>query len=148
MTEKIFHYLPVQIKLLDANASVPTYSRTGDAGIDLTATRVFSEGENLICYGTSIALKIPEGYMGLLYPRSSLSKYDLMLANHVGIIDCNYTGEIIFKFKKTRETPKIFLVGDRIGQIVITPYPHVIFEEVENLPETNRGSNGFGSSGR
>ncbi|NBO22893.1 dUTP diphosphatase [bacterium] len=139
-------YLPVDIKLLEKNAKIPEYSKDGDAGLDLTATRMFSEN-NLICYGTGIALKIPFGNVGFVYPRSSLSKYDLVLCNHVGVIDSNYTGEIILKFRKTKESPNIFLVGDRIAQLMIMPYPHIKFEEVNSLPETNRGSDGFGSSG-
>lgn len=138
--------LLVEIKILDPNAKIPEYSRDGDAGLDLTATRAFFD-DDLICYGTGIALKIPIGHVGLIYPRSSLSKYDLIMCNHVGVIDSNYTGEIILKFRRTKKVPFIPIIGDRVGQLIIMPYPLIEFEKVESLPETNRGASGFGSSG-
>ena len=138
--------MKVKIKKLNENGRIPKYSREGDAGLDLTAASVeFNRG--IFSYGTGIAVEIPDGHVGLIYPRSSISKYDLMLCNHVGVIDSNYRGEIILKFKSTRDFPNIFLVGDKIGQLIIVPYPKINFVEVEELSETNRGSQGFGSSG-
>lgn len=138
--------MKVKIKKLNEDAVIPKYSREGDAGLDLTATsRELKDG--LFCYGTGIAIEIPEGHVGLLYPRSSISKTNLILSNHVGVIDSNYRGEIILKFRSSSDFPTIFLVGDRIAQLIIVPYPTIEFEEVEQLSETNRGSNGFGSSG-
>ena len=137
----------INLKKLNEKAKVPQYSREGDAGLDLHSTSSFEESEDLICYRTGIAVEIPQGFVGLIFPRSSLSKYDLILANHVGVIDSNYRGEIIVKFKKTKILSHIFLVGDRVAQLIIMPYPSVTFNVVEELSETNRGDNGFGSSG-
>ncbi len=136
----------VKIKKLHKDAVIPKYSREGDAGLDLTAVSWCVE-DDLHVYKTGIAVQIPEGYVGLVYPRSSISKYDLMLVNHVGVVDSNFIGEIILKFRKTDFCPMIYLVGDRIAQLMIVPYPTINFVEVDQLEKTNRGSNGFGSSG-
>ena len=136
----------IEIKKFHPKATIPKYSREGDAGMDLVAVEWTVEN-TLYVYKTGIGIKIPEGHVGLLYPRSSISKYDLSLANHVGVIDSNYVGEIILKFRKTDICPNIYLVGDRIAQLIIVPYPTINFVEVKELQETNRGSNGFGSSG-
>lgn len=139
--------MKVKIKRLKINAVIPKYSRQGDVGLDLTATSVFFE-KDLICYGTGIAIEIPNGYAGLLYPRSSVCNVDLSLSNSVGVIDSNYRGEIIVKFRKTKDRPEIYLVGDRIAQLIITPFLQADLEDSQELSETNRGSLGFGSSGR
>jgi dUTP pyrophosphatase len=121
-----------------------------------------------ICYGTGLAFEIPEGYVGLIFPRSSICKEQLLLSNAVGVIDSGYRGEVSFKFKPSmaldnRQCVKtdaekfwsiavrqndIYKVGDRIGQIIIIPYPSIEFEEVEELSETERGEGGYGSSGK
>lgn len=138
----------VLVKRLKENAIFPFYSREGDAGLDLTAISKHTEGDNIV-YGTGIAVCIPKGHVGLLVPRSSVAKMSLSLANSVGIIDSNYRGELIVKFKKTRKIfPKIYNIGDRIAQLVITPCPLYSLTEVLELPESNRGKNGFGSSGK
>jgi len=140
----------VQIKRLVEHAEIPQYMREGDAGLDLTATDRYENRDfDYIEYGTGISVKIPEGYVGLVFPRSSISKTPHSLANSVGVIDSNYTGEIKLRFrtKENREDLE-YGVGDRIGQLIILPYPKVILEEVENLEETNRGSKGFGSTGK
>lgn len=148
--------LEVNIKKLNELAVVPAYGKNGDAGKDLTATSK-TETEMYIEYGTGLAMEIPQGYVGLIFPRSSLSNYDLVLANHVGVVDSNYRGEIKFRFKKSYEKllkldkvrePKYYDVGDRIGQIIIVPYPVVAFNVVSELEESNRGAAGFGSSGK
>lgn len=138
--------MKIKIKKFNERAVIPSYSRNGDAGMDLVATEFYYE-DGLFCYKTGIGLEIPNGYVGLVYPRSSISKYDLILSNHVGVIDSNYRGEIILKFRKTTQYPYIFINGDRIGQLIIIPRPKITFEEVEILSETNRNTNGFGSSG-
>mgnify|MGYP003305637073 CR=1 FL=1 len=103
-------------------------------------------------YHTGLAMEIPEGHVGLIYPRSSVSKTPHSLRNHVGVIDSGYRGEIIFKFgwvESSNVGPiTIYEAGDRIGQIIIMPYPQVEFVEVENLSSTDRGSGGFGSTGQ
>jgi dUTP pyrophosphatase len=141
----------VQFKKLDEKAVIPTYANIGDVGADLTATSVKHvpatiEDAAYYEYGTGLAMKIPEGYGGFLFPRSSVSKKDLFLANSVGVIDPAYTGEIKLRFKYKTQ-PKLYEVGDRVGQLVILPIPTINFSEVSELPVTQRGSNGFGSSG-
>lgn len=142
--------LTVKIKLLVKHAEIPQYTREGDAGLDLVATDVYHNKDfDFVEYGTGLAVQVPEGYVGLLFPRSSISKTPHLLCNSVGVIDSNYTGEIKMRFttKEGREDLE-YCVGDRIGQLIIIPYPTVKFEEVENLDNTNRGSEGFGSSGK
>jgi dUTP pyrophosphatase len=143
----------IKIKKLNENAVIPKYSRIGDAGLDLIATSI-ERNDNYIEYGTGLAIEIPEGYVGLLFPRSSVSNYDLVQANSVGVIDCNYRGEVKVRFKCTATlkspyymTEKLYNMGDKIGQLLIVPYPEIVLEESEELSDTNRGSNGFGSSG-
>ena len=144
--------LPVNIKKLDEQAQIPTYSKSGDAGLDLTATSIDATHEFLE-YGTGLAVEIPQGYVGLLFPRSSISKYDLLQCNSVGVIDSNYRGEIKIRFKRTKDLKsslfdeKLYNMGDRIGQLIILPYPQIELVEVQDLSDTNRGQNGFGSSG-
>ena len=91
----------VKIKRLTENAVVPTKAHPTDAGFDLTATsRVFDEEGNIV-YGFGLAFEIPEGYVGLLFPRSSICKKDLTLSNSVGVVDCHYRGEVFAKFRPT-----------------------------------------------
>lgn len=142
--------LTVEIKRFNPDAKIPEYSRPGDAGMDIVATSkklVIEDGVMFIEYGTGLGFQIPDGYVGLIKPRSSLSKYDLLLSNHVGVIDSNYRGEVTFRFKPIGEGKKVYNVGDRIGQILIQPVPKIKFVEVETLGETVRGANGYGSSG-
>jgi dUTP pyrophosphatase len=173
--------MEVKVKKLSENAVIPTYGKPGDAGMDLTAiTRHFDEEGNVV-YGTGLCFEIPEGHVGLIFPRSSNAKKDLVLSNSVGVIDSGYRGEVSFKFKpsaffadddvsepgevgKVSNTfdytilPKgfnqdwsygysLYEVGDRVGQIIIMPYPQVVFVESEDLTETLRGAGGFGSTG-
>jgi dUTP pyrophosphatase len=140
--------LNVNIKKLNANATIPSYAKAGDAGMDMTATEVISETDDDITYGTGLAMEIPRGYVGLIFPRSSIRKYDLKLSNSVGVIDSDYRGEIQATFKKTKGYySKAYQAGDRVCQIIIIPYPQVKFNEVQELSETDRGTGGFGSTG-
>tara|TARA_R110002020_G_scaffold208452_6_gene414216 strand:- start:21647 stop:22090 length:444 start_codon:yes stop_codon:yes gene_type:complete len=146
--------MDIEIQILTDNAKLPAYSYEGDAGMDLTAVslKVVKNKENglIFEYGTGISMAIPEGYVGLLFPRSSISKYGLSLCNSVGIIDSNYRGEIICKFKSSGGdvwAMRRYKTGDRIAQILIVPYPQVTFKIVNELPETVRAMAGFGSSG-
>lgn len=141
--------MKVKIKKIHENAVIPKYAKPGDAGLDLVATsRVISGG--YIEYGTGLAFEIPEGHVGLLFPRSSIYKKDFSLCNSVGVIDSGFRGEVTFKFKNYYTNYKIrtYDVGDRIGQIIIIPYPQIEFEEVEELSDTERGTGGFGSTGK
>ena len=141
--------MDVKIKKLVEGAIIPKYAKIGDAGMDLTATSKWYDDDNNVCYGTGIAMEIPKGYVGLVFPRSSNAKQDLILSNSVGVIDSGYRGEITFKFKlvEDRHLAKDYNVGDRIGQIIIMPYPIIEFVEVEELTKTERGDGGYGSSG-
>lgn len=141
--------MEVKIKKLSEKAVIPTYSKYGDAGMDITATSVDYDEHRNIVYGTDLSFEIPDNYLGLLFPRSSNAKKELLLTNSVGVLDSGYRGEVVFKFKESHEqfTDKIYGVGDRIGQIIILPYPKIEFVEVDELSETNRGSGGFGSTG-
>lgn len=140
--------LQVKIKKLSNKAVIPSYAEEGDAGMDLTATSKEIDKDGNVVYGTDIAVEIPKGYVGLLFPRSSISKKDLSLANAVGVIDSGYRGEIKFKFRMTKQfLPEIYSIDDRIGQLLIIPYPIVEFVEVDELSETKRGSGGYGSTG-
>ena len=139
----------VKIKRLHKDAVIPSYSRQGDAGMDLVATSKFYDDFDNVCYGTGLAIEIPEGHVGLLFPRSSISKTDLTLRNSVGIIDSGYRGEITFKFNNIlMSSCEPYNVKERIGQLIIMPYPTIEFEEVEELSTTERGVQGFGSSGK
>jgi len=140
----------VKIKKLHENAVIPVYSKPGDAGLDLVATSIDDDSYNNIIYGTGLAIEIPEGHVGLLYPRSSNSKTDLYLTNHVGVIDSGYRGEIMFKFRPINgiEDAFIYAVGDRVGQLIIIPYPSIEFVETEELSDSDRGEGGFGSTGK
>ena len=91
--------MKVNIKKINKDATIPKYSKTGDAGLDLTATSKDIDDYGNVSYGTGLAIAIPSGYVGYLFPRSSISKQSLALANSVGVIDSNYRGEIICKFK-------------------------------------------------
>jgi dUTP pyrophosphatase len=136
----------VKIKKLHKDAVIPFYAKPGDAGMDLTAvTEEWDENETTVTYDTGLAIEIPEGYVGLVFPRSSVSKTSLVLANSVGVIDSGYRGSIMLKFKYLEEG-FVYDVGDRIGQLVIIPYPQISFEEVDELSETERGEGGFGST--
>jgi dUTP pyrophosphatase len=140
--------MKVKIKKMHANAVIPKYAKPGDAGLDLTATsEEWNEDKSMVTYRTGLAVEIPEGYVGLVFPRSSVSKTTLNLTNSVGVIDSGYRGEIMFKFRYLEEG-MIYDVGDRIGQLIIMPYPQVEFEEVEDLSSTERGEGGFGSTGK
>lgn len=154
--------MEIKIKKLSENAVTPTYAKNGDAGMDLTATSKSYDEYGNVCYGTSLAFEIPEGFVGLLFPRSSNTKKDLTLGNSVGVLDSGYRGEVFFKFKPlaykaesamsentevSLDFPQDYEVGERIGQIIVIPHPKVTFVEVDELSSTERGNGGFGSSG-
>jgi dUTP pyrophosphatase len=144
--------MKVKIKKLHPLAVIPTYAKSGDAGMDLIATSIISENPSQITYGLGIALEIPEGFVGLVFPRSSIRKTRLQLSNSVGVIDSGYRGELQATFNKITTTienqKNDYKVGDRVCQIVIIPYPHIEFEEVVELSDTERGEGGFGSTGK
>ena len=137
----------VKIKKLSEKAVIPTYAKDGDAGMDLVATSIISDTQFQITYGLGIAMEIPEGFVGLVFPRSSIRKTGLELSNSVGVIDSGYRGELQATFNKNEGPIEKDQIGDRIAQIIILPYPKVLFTEVEELSNTERGEGGFGSTG-
>lgn len=150
--------MKVYIKKLYEDSIAPTRAHETDAGWDLYAHSKALDEDGNVVYGTGVAFEIPKGYVGLIFPRSSNAKKDLILSNSVGVIDSGYRGEVSFKFKNTAlefecepyvtYKPKRYDVGDRIGQIIIMPYPEIEFVEVDELPVGERGNNGYGSSGK
>ena len=141
--------MKVKFKKLDSKASILTKAHPTDAGFDLVATSVSEDlKRNIITYGTGIAVEIPEGHVGYIFPRSSVYKHQVSLANCVGVIDSSYRGEIFLKFRIVQPHISRYTVGDKIGQLIIQPYPEIEFEEVDELDESDRGEGGFGSSGR
>ena len=129
-------------------AIVPSYAREGDAGLDVTASHFIDNNDFQVVYGTGLAFEIPAGHVCLIFPRSSIRNYGLALSNSVGVLDSGYRGELTFTFNKT-EGPRsrTYIPGDRIGQLLIVPYPHIELEEAEELSESERGVNGHGSTG-
>jgi dUTP pyrophosphatase len=141
--------MKVRIKKLSSEAVIPTYAKDGDAGMDLVATKIISNTTFDISYGIDLAMEIPKGFVGLVFPRSSIRKYELALSNSVGVIDSGYRGEIQATFKKTNGLDSLsYKVGDRIAQIMIIPHPDIQFEEADELSDTERGEGGFGSTGK
>ena len=144
--------MKVKIKKLNKDAVIPKYATQNDAGLDLVSTSIILETSTQITYGLGVALEIPEGFVGLIFPRSSVRNTDLQLSNSVGVIDSGYRGELQATFNKKGvnkiDGGHIYMVGDRVAQIIIIPYPPIEFEEVEELSNTERGEGGFGSTGK
>ena len=160
--------MKIKIKKLHPDAVIPTYSKVGDAGMDFVAIDEGTGKDMYTEYRTGLSIEIPEGYVGLIFPRSSISKKAQRLTNSVGVIDSGYRGEIKFRFSLDRELQEAYLKqeigkamlgkdydetfamyskGERIGQLIILPYPNIEFEEVEELSLSSRGEGGFGSTG-
>lgn len=141
--------MKVKIKKLHPDAVIPSYAKAGDAGMDLTAVAIEKESippKGIVTFRTGLAIEIPEGHVGLLFPRSSVYKTGMTLSNCVGVIDSGYRGEIMMKYFRNGFHEE-YEVGDRIGQLIIMPYPEVQFEEVTELSLTDRGVGGYGSTG-
>ena len=139
--------IEIKFKKLCAEAVMPTKAHQSDAGADLTATsKHWDDEKQCWIYGTGIATEIPEGYVGLVFPRSSIRKYGLALANSIGVIDSGYRGEIMCSFKPTGSCPT-YNVGDKIAQLIIMPYPEINYVETTELSDSERGKGGHGSTG-
>ena len=138
--------MKIKIKKLVSNAVIPAYAKQGDAGMDLTATSVQYLDNEHVKYGFGIAVEIPHGFVGLVFPRSSCFKQRQLLSNAVGVIDSGYRGEI--SAVMIGNSLLGYKEGDRVAQILILPYPEVEFELAEELTETQRGADGYGSSGK
>ena len=141
--------MQVKIKKISPNAVIPTYAKDGDAGMDLVATTIVNEETFQITYGLGVGMEIPYGFVGLVFPRSSIRKTDLSLTNCVGVIDSGYRGELQATFRKERGVAsRKYEVGDRVLQLMIIPHPTIEFNEVNELSNTERGEGGFGSTGK
>ena len=163
--------IKIKIKKLHPDAVIPKYAKPGDAGMDLVATSKSFDKDGNVVYGTGLAFEIPKGYVGFVFPRSSNAKQQLLLSNSVGVIDSGYRGEVMLKFKSSASSFSLkslfklifnpdakmtlinnlsasYCIGERIGQIIILPYPQIEFEEAEELSETERSEGGFGSTGK
>lgn len=134
---------------LSPEAVLPTYAHDDDCAVDLTAINI-SYKDDILTYHTGLAVEIPQGYAGLIMPRSSISKTTLALANSVGLIDVGYTGEVMVKFRKLNEYGGNlqYMPGDRVAQLLIVPIAKVVPVWTDTTKTTQRGSGGFGSSGR
>lgn len=140
--------MKLRFKKTDKNAVIPSYAKHGDAGFDLTAIREESLGPYKTKFYFGLAFEIPLGYTGLVFPRSSIHRTDFRLSNCVGVVDSGYRGEVsaVFDMRWIEKEP--YKIGDRVAQMVIVPCESVEFEEVDELSETERGENGYGSSGK
>ena len=147
--------MEVKIKKLNDKAVIPAYAHSTDAGLDLTAiSHEYKEEYDCDVYGTGLAIEIPEGYVGLIFPRSSNRKTNSYLTNSVGVIDSGYRGEIMISFKNrdvsffTDKHIPPYNVGDRVAQLIIIPYPSIKLIEVNELSDSERGEGGHGSTGK
>jgi len=142
--------MKVKVKKLHANAVAPKFGKPGDAGADLTATSIDTSRGSQVVYGTGIAVEIPEGMVGLVFPRSSVRNFPLIMSNSVGVIDSGYRGEVMVTFNLTTKEwfTNLYQVGDRIAQLIIMPVPLIEYMIVDELSETERGTGGHGSTGQ
>jgi len=144
--------MKIQVKRLTETAKLPRRTHPGDAGADLYVDRfglvsIPERKRSFQIIHTGIAVAIPEGYVGLLFPRSSINKKDVRLSNAVGVIDSGYRGEIIAVFDMTGRGTDYYVKGERCCQLLIVPVELATFEEVNELPPSDRGEGGFGSTG-
>lgn len=144
--------MDIKIRRLSADAVLPVRAHKSDAGLDLTCTKIESgvndAREMLLVYHTDLAVEIPEGYVGLIFPRSSIYTKSISQTNCVGVVDSNYRGELRVVFRPTISgVPEFYKVGERFAQLVIVPYLNAEVVEAEELSESERGENGFGSTG-
>lgn len=138
--------MEVKIKLIEGG-KMPVKMHTTDAGFDCYARELVSLG-NQYKYNLGFAIEIPQGYVGLVFPRSSVCKTGLSMSNSVGVIDSNYRGEVSAVYNNVDTEKERYKVGDRVCQLIIMPYPEIELKQVEKLSETERGEGGYGSTGR
>lgn len=142
---------PVPVKKLDPRAQLPTYGSADAAGADIYALTdgpvTIAPGQTVLIH-TGLAFAIPRGYVGLIHARSGLAtKQGLAPANKVGVIDADYRGELMVALHNHGREPRVVNDGERIAQMVITPYLTAQFAETDQLDDTQRGEGGFGSTG-
>lgn len=141
--------MKVKFKKVSENATIPKKASLNAGAFDLTCVDYTIDYSRIATYDTGICVEIPKGFVGLLFPRSSIYKTQLKMCNSVGVIDSDYRGSIMMKYYLDWvDLEKLYTVGDRVGQLLIMPIPEIEFEEVDELGETERGDGGFGSTGR
>ena len=141
--------MKVKVMKLVEGATLPLKAHPSDAGADLTVVSVdFDSQHDVYTYHSGIAVEIPEGHVGLLFPRSSVYETGLSLTNCVGVIDAHYRGEVTAKMRKSAFNVNAYEVGDRFCQMVVMPIPDVQYQEAKLLSNTDRGTGGFGSTGK
>ena len=157
--------MEIKIKKLDERAIMPSKAFPTDAGFDLKAISMEYDEYGNIVYGFGWAFDIPEGYVGLLFPRSSCSKFDLSMPNCIGVIDAGFHGEVKAKFRPTSTQPVrgaktetievyhcnsavIFKIGDKVAQMIVVEIPKVEYVVADELPKSLRGEGGWGHTGR
>ena len=143
--------MTVKIKKLNQNAKLPTYGSPYSAGADLYACideEITIAPNETVLVKTGLAMEISQGHVALIYARSGLaSKRGLAPANKVGVVDCDYRGEIMVALHNHSNVPQTVAKDERIAQMVITPYITAEFSEADSLSDTVRGEGGFGSTG-
>lgn len=151
--------ITLKVKKVHPDAVIPRYAKPGDAGMDLTAVKAEFVAPRKIKVDFGLQMEIPEGHVGLIFPRSSVQKTFCRLSNSVGVIDSGYRGNVMAVFDILDVCPegedgaliaaeKLYGAGMRCAQIIIMPYPQVSVEEAEELSSTERGAGGYGSSGQ
>ena len=133
----------LKIKKLNNKAEIPSFARDGDAGMDLVAISE-KQTAKYVEYGTGLSMQIESGHVGLIFPRSSISKTGHRLLNSVGVIDSGYRGEVLIRMSHTNDNT--YRVGDKIAQLVVMEIPKILIQEVVELDESERGEGGFGST--
>lgn len=145
--------MKVKIKKLNPDAVIPKYAKPGDAAMDLYAVEILHQFDSITgeltktIIDSGLAFEIPEGFVGLVFPRSSVQSTGLRLTNSVGVIDSGYRGSVKAVFDILDNSLMSYEKGDRFAQIMIIPHPYIDFQEVDKLSETERGEGGFGSTG-
>lgn len=142
----------MRVKKLRENAIIPTYGSPDAAGADLYAcleANATIEPGKTVFVPTGLAMEVPKGYAGLIYARSSMgTKRGLAPANKVGVVDSDYRGEVMVALHNHGQQPQVVAHGERIAQLLVTPVLAPAFEECDDLTDTQRGTGGFGSTGR
>lgn len=140
--------MKIKIKKVHENAVIPKYGKFGDAGLDLTAVSWKELDSGAIEYDIGLQIEIPEGYVGLVFPRSSIQKFGMRLANAVGVVDSGYRGNLLCTFKIAEDSLPTYNIGDRVAQLIILPHPYIDLVEVDNLSTSERGEGRYGSTGK
>lgn len=140
--------LELKFKLLATNSKSPRRATPGAACFDLYVSNAKPLGGDVIEYDCALAVEIPEGYVGLLFPRSSISERGQVFCNSVGVIDSDYRGSIKIRTYKTSDVYDYYKIGERCGQLMLMPTMNASLKQVDELSESKRGAGGFGSSGK